>query len=77
MKKQILLILFIGFALGCNSNKEEVKIDKTLESEKIIRTLITGTKGGIKKMLNWQFLTIPKIRIGRMLLVIECNQSRS
>ncbi|SHJ23886.1 YybH family protein [Aquimarina spongiae] len=49
MKKQILLVLFIGCALGCNSNKEEVNIDKAIESEKIIRTIDNWNEGWDKK----------------------------
>ncbi|WP_282042692.1 SgcJ/EcaC family oxidoreductase [Winogradskyella flava] len=49
MKKQILIVLCIGFALGCNSNKEEVKIDKNIESERIIRTIDNWNEGWDKK----------------------------
>ncbi len=49
MKKQILIVLLIGLALGCNSNKQEVEMNKGLESEKIIRTIDNWNKGWDKK----------------------------
>ncbi len=49
MKKCILLVLLIGMAFGCNSGKEEMKIDKGLESEKIIRTIDNWNEGWDKK----------------------------
>ena len=49
MKKLILIVLLIGFALGCNSNKEEVKTDKGIESERIIRTIENWNEGWDKK----------------------------
>ncbi|WP_299246787.1 SgcJ/EcaC family oxidoreductase [uncultured Aquimarina sp.] len=49
MKKQILIVLLIGFALGCNSNKEELKIDKGIESERVIRTIDNWNEGWDKK----------------------------
>ena len=49
MKKYMLLVLLIGFVLGCNSSKEKVKINKEIESEKIIRTIDNWNKGWDKK----------------------------
>lgn len=49
MKNCILLVLLIGMAFGCNSGKEEMKIDKSLESEKIIRTIDNWNEGWDKK----------------------------
>ncbi|WP_271785260.1 hypothetical protein [Aquimarina algiphila] len=45
MKKQILIVLLIVFTLGCNSNKEEVKMDKGIESKRIIRTIDNWNEG--------------------------------
>ncbi len=49
MKKQILIILLIGLAFGCDSNKEETETNKGIESEKIIRTIDNWNKGWDKK----------------------------
>ncbi|WP_271766216.1 YybH family protein [Aquimarina algiphila] len=49
MKKQILIVLLIVFTLGCNSNKEEVKMDKGIESKRIIRTIDNWNEGWDKK----------------------------
>lgn len=49
MKKQIVIVLLVGLALGCNSNTEEAKMDKGIESEKIIRTIDNWNEGWDKK----------------------------
>ncbi len=49
MKKTILLVILVGLVLGCNSGKEEMKIDTEIESEKIMRTIENWNEGWDKK----------------------------
>ncbi len=49
MKKHVLTILLVGLIFGCNGSKEETKIDKGIESEKIIRTIDNWNEGWNKK----------------------------
>ncbi len=46
----------MGLALGCDSNKEEVKINKGIESEKIIQTIDNWNKGWNKKDIELAIL---------------------
>ncbi len=49
MKKHLTIILLIGLTFGCNSKKEETKIDIEKESKKILKTIDNWNEGWTKK----------------------------
>ena len=49
MKKHLLIALLVALIFGCNSNKKEAKIDKEIESKKILRTIDNWNEGWGKK----------------------------